>query len=94
MLSKLEAAAHDALTQAEILLASETPGYQILPVIRLALDVFEADMKKDGSSVTEGVFKQAESEIAKIEKEVEAEVKKVVTKKKATAKPTTTKDAK
>jgi hypothetical protein len=86
MATDLEKATHGALKQAEVLLASEAPAYQVLPVVQDAIKqlekaapalVVEAE-KKAGPEVTVDVAAVAATPTGKkAVKQVEAEAQKI-----------------
>ena len=59
--SQLERVAFEALKAAEVLLATEAPGYQVLPVIRLALVEFDKIIGPELHKITTDAITKAEA---------------------------------
>jgi len=88
MPTQAETAAHKGLKEAEALLNSEAPNYQVLPVIRKAIADAEAANPELATAVktaesvpaVKTLTNKIEAEAEKIVDEVEADVEKVVEK--------------
>lgn len=70
--------AHEALKEIEVLLASEMPNYQIMPVVRAAITAIEAVVEVEAAAEKTKVASTVKTRAKKVEKAVEAEVEKVV----------------